>query len=83
MLPRPPPGPLASLPVLHLLLVLPEDNQQSGSQTRPPATRSHKASNIPTLQPSPAFVSFTAKIYPVNGRIQGGSPDPLLCSTGR
>lgn len=42
-----------------------------------------KASNIPTLQPSPAFVSFTAKIYPVNGRIQGGSPDPLLCSTGR
>lgn len=35
-----------------------------------------KASNIPTLQPSPAFVSFTAKIYPVNGRIQEGVQTP-------
>lgn len=37
MLPRPAPGPLASLPVLHLLLVFPEDNQQSESQTFPSA----------------------------------------------
>lgn len=35
VLPRPAPGPLASLPVLHLLLLFPEDNHPSGSQSLP------------------------------------------------
>lgn len=63
MLPRPPPGPLASLPVLHLLLVLPEDNRQSGSQTCPPATRSHQGFKHPDTPAQPSFRQFHRKKY--------------------
>lgn len=60
MLPRPAPGPLASLPVLRLLLMFPEDNQQAESQTYPPATWNPVVSNTPRK------LSFIAKTYPIN-----------------
>lgn len=67
VLPRPAPGPLASLPVLHLLLVFPKENHQSGSQNLPP----RRTPRLPTAR----------RLCPARCRreCRWAEPDLLLC----